>query len=68
MERHIVPLSLSNPSQYQENDYYQKDQSYSAGWIISPARAMPPARQSAEKREEQEHDQYGFKHCRSFLL
>jgi len=52
----------SNASEEQEDDNDEKDHSEAAGWGVSPALTVGPAREGSEESQDQDHDQDSSKH------
>jgi hypothetical protein len=52
----------SNPAEKQENDYDEKGQSDSAGRTITPTPTVRPPWQDTQKCQNQNDDQYSYKH------
>ena len=51
--------NLLNPTSQQQNDQDQEDQAYPAAGAVTPARAVRPRRQRANKEEDQNDEEYG---------
>ncbi len=60
--RSRIQNSLYAPKQ-QEYDEYENDEPKAAARVISPTLAVRPGRESTQRNQEQNHNEYGYHVC-----
>src|SRR5215467_10578194 len=58
-----IKVAVLYPSKKQKDHEDQNDESETAAGVVAPAGAVGPCRQSTERNQEQNHNEYGYHMC-----